>query len=150
MKENHQHTKERRVYGQGDDAYDYIWPFKSKHKKKKEKLDIRQRESSIALTHQQNAIAQAKAQAEAHRAEAEKMKALAAMKQAEKAQVQLQGAEANNHIRYIVAGVAVLLLAGGAIVIAKMIKQGKQSKEIAARIAKAKALLNKTTPAIAA
>lgn len=153
MRDNSQHIKERRVYGQPQEQYDHLFGFlKSKNKKKKEKLDIKQRESNIALTAQQNAIARAKAQAEVHRAEAEKMKAIAAMKQAEKAQVQLKGAEANNHIRYIVAGVAVLLLVGGAYVVAQMVKQGKKSKEIAERIAKAQALLNKTpspAPALA-
>lgn len=135
------YRRERRVYGYDDNQYDPFLGglFKSKHKKKKEKLDIQQRETTLNLTNTQNQIAAAKAQSEVFKAQAEQMRALAARKLAEKADTQLKGAKATTNLKYIGLGVAAIVLVGGIALIGMIMKQGKKSALISARLAKIKA-----------
>jgi|GEM_PF-3252540 len=130
----------KRVYGD-DNRHDQFLGglFKSKHKKKKEKLELQQKDASLNLTLKQSQIADAKAKAETYKAQAEQMRAIAAQKQAEKADTQLKGARATTQLKYVGLGIGALIVVGGVVLTVYMIKQGKRSALIRAKIAKVKA-----------
>ena len=130
-----------RTYGHPyrDEDYDYLFGFlRSKDKKKKDALEIQQKQANVQLTMQRQLQAKQQIAAEASKAKAEEARAFAAQKQAEKAAVQLQGAHAMKNLTYLGFAIGAIVIIGGVAMTIYMIKQGKKSALIAAKVAKAK------------
>jgi len=129
----------RKTYGleQSGDGYDYL--FKSKYKKDKEKLDLKQKQSTLDLTRLKNEKEKAQTESEKHNAIAAKARAETAQIQAAKALEQMKGAKAMTGLTYLAYGFGAFLMIGAVVGVVLMVKQGKKSALIAAKIAKARA-----------